>query len=279
MWQNQVEQLLTTRSGLTQQRYQAALEQFRGWYEGSYGEEPDPTLLTEEEVRNYISYLQTVRGLKATSIGVHLAAVREVCRMAGNTLRVRGPRSQKPPVEALDARELGRLLRTLDGDGWQDRRNVAAASLMARAGLRVGEVVRLNVGELELSKRSGWVLVRGKGNKERRVPLSAEARRAIQSYLEVRPETAGNPALFINRAGARLTARSLQRLITEAARRAGIAKTVTPHTLRHTFATRFLQQGGDLATLSALLGHRWVSTTTRYLHPNAAQIQAMVEEL
>jgi len=173
---------------------------------------------------------------------------------------------------------LGRLLAALEGDDWISRRNRAMVALMARAGLRVGEVLALKPEDVELNARSGWVLVRkGKGMKERRVPLSAEARRELREYLEVRPQQSG--PLFFSRTYQPLTGRDVQRVVVEAARRAGLGKRVTPHTLRHTFATRFLQAGGDLATLQTVLGHSNLSTTARYLHPDAGRVQEMVEEL
>ncbi len=132
--------------------------------------------------------------------------------------------------------------------------------------------------DVEMNSRSGWVLVRkGKGVKERRVPLSAEARQALRAYLEVRPQRPG--PLFFSRTYQPLRERDVQRVLAEAARRAGIGRRVTPHTLRHTFATRFLRSGGDLATLQAILGHANLSTTARYLHPDTTRMQEMVEEL
>ncbi len=188
--------------------------------------------------------------------------------------------SPGPAGRHRDGRELGRLLAAVEGPGWQDKRDCALLSLLARAGLRVSEAVALQIGDVEINSRSGSVLVKhGKGLKERRVPLSVEARAALRSYLEVRP-SAVDTHLFLSRTLGPLSARDVQRLVAEAARRTGIAKRVTPHTLRHTFATRFLQKnGGDIATLANLLGHSNVSTTTRYLHPNAARVQEMVEEM
>jgi len=146
-------------------------------------------------------------------------------------------------------------------------------------GLRVSEVCALAVGDVMLNGRSGSALVRkGKGVKERQVALSKQARKALQVYLEVRPDWP-TEQLFFSRTGKPLDTRAVQRLVEKLARLAGIAHQVTPHTLRHTFATRFLRKGGDLATLQALLGHANLVTTARYLHPDAAQVQAMVEEM
>jgi site-specific recombinase XerD len=136
------------------------------------------------------------------------------------------------------------------------------------------------VEDVELNERSGWVLVRrGKGLKERHVPLSKEARKALGAYLEKRPWWTEEAALFVTRTGQRMDVRAVQRMVEAATQRAGIAKRVTPHVLRHTFATRFLRRGGDLATLQAILGHANLATTARYLHPDAARVQEMVESL
>ena len=278
MWEEQVQSFLEQHSGITRRRYGDALREFAEWYRTTYGESPDICLLTPQEVREYVSYLTTVRRLKAASVNVRLAAIRSLARFHERELRVRGVRQERPPVEALDGRELGRLLAALEGDDWVSRRNRAMVALMARAGLRVGEVLALKPEDVELNARSGWVLVRkGKGMKERRVPLSAEARRELREYLEVRPQRSG--PLFFSRTYQSLTGRDVQRVVAEAARRAGLEKRVTPHTLRHTFATRFLQAGGDLATLQMVLGHASLSTTARYLHPDAGRVQEMVEEL
>ena len=184
---------------------------------------------------------------------------------------------QKPPVRALSARELGRLFAAAEGEDWIDKRNVALLALMAKAGLRVGEVVALELADIELNARSGWATVRmGKGNKTRRVPLNSDVRQALQAYLAVRPDVPAK-ALFFSRTGTPLSARDVQRLVAELARRAGIPGRVTPHTLRHTFATRALEKGADVAAVAAILGHESIATTSRYLHPSEARLAEVVE--
>ena len=134
----------------TRERYAAALSEFADWYRQTFGESPDPELLTEVEVRDYISHLQTARRLSPSSIHIRLAALRGLARGLGRTLRVKGPRLQRPPVRALSARDLGRLLKAAEGEDWIRKRNVAILSLMARAGLRVGEAVALELDDVEL---------------------------------------------------------------------------------------------------------------------------------
>ncbi len=108
--------------------------------------------------------------------------------------------------------------------------------------------------------------------------MSPLARKSLGAYLTARP-AANTPALFLTKNWQRVSERSVQQMVESAAQRAGIEQKVTPHVLRHTFATRSLEKGGDLATLRDILGHANVATTSRYLHSNAARMQGMVEEL
>ena len=280
MFQDQVDTFLKTlNSARTREHYAAALADFRDWYAGSYDAEPDAALLTGEEAREWRSYLANVRRLSAATVNQRLAALRGLVRLYGRELRVKGMKRVTPPVEPLNGRELGRMLAAVAGEGWQDKRNVAILNLLARAGLRVSEVVNLRPEDVQLNQRKGSVKVKaGKGLKERSVPLPLQARDTLHAYLDVRPPFAGAP-LFVSKTGKPMAARDIQRLVGKAARLAGIARKITPHTLRHTYATRALRNGVDLATLARLLGHENITTTARYLHPDEAQVAEMVEEL
>lgn len=232
-------------------------------------------------MRDYRAFLTGAKGYKAATVNAYLAPLRAIVRDQGRTLKVKGVRQTRPLIETLDGRDLGRLINAADGPDWQDKRGVALINVMARAGLRVSEALALKVGDVEINARSGALLVRrGKGLKERQIPLSAEARAALSAYLRVRPAAVRDEALFLSRTYGRLDPRDAQRIVAEAARIAGVKARVTPHALRHYFVTRFLERNqGDIATLATVLGHANISTTTRYLHPNAQRVQAMVEEL
>ncbi len=263
----------------TRQTYARALADFHAWYVQTYGEEPDATLLTDEEAREWRHFLANVRRLSASTVNQRLAALKGLARFHGRDLRVRGMKKVLPPVEPLNGRELGRLLAAVEGETWQAKRDVAILNLMARAGLRVSEVVALCLDDVRLNRRKGHVTVRAsKGLKERTVPLPKAARDALRAYLDARPSWACK-VLFVSRTGRPLTPRDVQRLVEKAARRAGLSRRVTPHTLRHTYATRALRQGVDLATLARLLGHESLTTTARYLHPDEARVAEMVEGL
>lgn len=272
--------LQTIQAAATRVSYQSALVQFATWYGATYGETPDATRLTDEEAREWMLYLSHDCRLSAASVNQRLAALRGAARHYGGALNVKGMKKVPPPLAPLNGREVGRLFAALSGADWVSKRNTALVSLLVRAGLRVSEVIALQREDVTSSTRKGQVLVRhGKGAKERTVPLSRQARSDLEAYAALRPEWA-QPRLFISRTGNPLTARDVQRLVVKTARLAGIAPHVTPHILRHTFATRALRHGQiDLATLSKLLGHENLTTTARYLHPDQARVAAMVEEL
>lgn len=281
MFANQVSDFLQTlNTAATRRAYAQVLQQFQAWYVTTYGEKPDASSPTAEAVREWRGSLMNIQRLSAATVNLRLAALRSLARHLGLSLNVKGMKQEAPPLEPLNGREIGRLVAILKGDRWLAKRNVSLVSLMVRAGLRVSEVVALNHDDLTMSERKGEVRVRqGKGLKERTVPLSRQARRALQAYLAVRPSFAGD-RLFVSRSGNVLQARDVQRLLTNAALRAGIQKKVTPHLLRHSFATRALRQGKmDLATLANALGHENLATTARYLHPDKEQVAAMIEEL
>lgn len=268
---NPIEEYLSTlASPRTAERYRAALDEFAAWYSQTIGQPLDWGLLTAIEVKDYLAYLQTVRRLSPSSINLRLAAIRSFLRHLGRTLKVRGPKQVTPPVKALSARELGRLLAAAESS----KRDTAILNLLARAGLRVGEVVHLRLEDVEVNGRSGWVVVRGgKGNKTRQVPLNSDSRQALKNWLSERPQA--GPETFVSHTGHALSERDVQRMVAEYARIAGVD--ATPHTLRHTFATRAVEKGADVATLAAILGHARLETTGRYLHPTAERMQEAVE--
>lgn len=272
--------LITANTPATQIAYELGLRQFYEWYLATYNEEPDALLLTAEEVLEWRSYLINVKRFSAATVNQRLAAVRGLVRHYGRSVNVKGMKKVDAPIEPLNGRQIGRLLAVLEGQRWIDKRNVAIVSIMVRAGLRVSEVVALELDDVSITERKGQVVVRlGKGLKKRVVPLSRMARAAMSEYLAERPSFNAQ-SLFVSQAGKPLSSRDVQRLVNSASIKAGISTTVTPHTLRHSFATRALRQAKvDLATLSLILGHENLTTTARYLHPDSNLMAEMVEDL
>jgi len=153
-------------------------------------------------------------------------------------------------------------------------RNQAIMELLVSSGMRIGELVSLNRNDLSMANRQ--IRVTGKGNKERLVFFGPIAKFCIISYLRTRKDD--NPALFTNKYGQRLTIRSIEMQIKDHARKAGIKDTVTPHMLRHTFASGMYEQGADIDFIARLLGHESTDTTRKYTHINASAMAQMYDK-
>ena len=221
------------------------------------------------------------RGLGAASIGRRLAALRSWSRflvrrgvLAHNHARdVRGPRQRRKLVSFLPVDEATQLVEGRAIGGASRSRDVAILELLYASGLRVAELGGLDVDALDRAERAVRVL--GKGRKERIVPYGAQAARALEAWLAARGEHAG--PLFTNRRGRRLSVRSIHTIVRRAAGAAGITRRVSPHTLRHTFATHLLDAGADLRMIQELLGHSRLSTTQRYTHVAADQLMRVYD--
>lgn len=181
------------------------------------------------------------------------------------------PKAPKRLPNFLSVDDAFELVTTPEGLGLIPVRDRALLELLYSSGLRVSEVAGLTIDDLNL--REGLVKARGKGKKERIVPVGAKARDALKSYLVERmlfkkkrslPDS--DAAFFLNRAGERLTDRQIRRIVVKYARLAGINGQIGPHTLRHTFATHLLVGGADLRSIQELLGHSSLSTTQKYTH-------------
>src|SRR5262245_51127441 len=221
------------------------------------------------------------RRLAKSSMARKLACVRSWFRFLARrravgqnpARQVRSPRPARRLPSFLPKDESKDLLdRPVDGS-IPDRRDHALLELLYATGIRAAECSALDCADLDRSH--GTVRVLGKGNKERVVPVGEAALAAVDRYLAVRG-TSGR-ALFANRRGGRLTSRSIQRIVARRARTAGIDRRVTPHTLRHTFATHMLGEGADLRAIQELLGHRRLSTTQRYTHVSPEQLMKVYD--
>ncbi len=177
------------------------------------------------------------------------------------------PKLPKKLPNFLYPEELKSLLDAPDLRSSQGLRDRAILEVIYSTGLRVTEIIRINVNDVDFDE--GEIKVLGKGSKERIVLFGSHAREALQKYLkDGRPKLSHKktPALFINRRSGRLTQRSVERMIVYYTKKAGLTKKVTPHTLRHSFATHLLSGGADLRMVQELLGHVSLSTTQVYTH-------------
>jgi len=220
-------------------------------------------------VRAYLARLHQRRLSKAT-IARKLAAVRSCFRFLARrgalevnpARQVRSPRLGRRLPSFLPKDETTQLLDATPEPTVAGARDRALIELLYASGLRVAEGCGLDRDDLDEARRT--VRVVGKGDKERVVPVGEAALEALAAYLALRGRHRG--PLFLNARGGRLTPRSAHRIVKRLARRAGISQRVTPHTLRHSFATHMLGEGADLRLIQELLGHSRLSTTQRYTH-------------
>ena len=242
------------------------------------GAAPDERRVLEATTRDVRAWLAALhaRGLDPVSVTRKLAAVRSLYRflvrrgaMRRNPGReVRAPRPARKLVTFLPAHEAKAVIDARGLGGEARERDVAVLEMLYATGLRVSELASLDVESVDREARTVRVL--GKGSKERMVPYGAPAARALEAYLG-RRGTARGP-VFVNHRGGRLTPRSIHTIVRRAARAAGVTRRVSPHTLRHTFATHLLDRGADLRVIQELLGHSRLSTTQRYTHVSTAQL-------
>ena len=230
-------------------------------------------------IRGYLAHLHA-RSLDATTIARKLAAVRSWFRflvrrgvLERNVAReVRGPRPPKKLVSFLPIDEAMSLMDAKAPDGAVRARDTAV--VMYTSGTTASpKVAGLDLDDIDRSQQTVRVL--GKGRKERIVPYDGRAAGALAAYLDGRGGDAG--PLFPNRRGGRLTVRSLHTIVRRSAALTGITRRVSPHTLRHTFATHLLDAGADLRMIQELLGHSRLSTTQRYTHVGSDQLMRVYD--
>src|SRR4051794_13004638 len=193
------------------------------------------------------------------------------------TAHLHAPRQGRKLPQVLSRDEVARLLEQPCGTEPAALRDRALLETMYACGLRASEATGLEVGDVDLE--AGVLRARGKGNKERLVPIGSAAGRALAAYLQRgRPHLAGDrleARLFLNHRGSGLTRQGLYKIVQRHARAAGLGAKMSPHTLRHTFATHLLAGGCDLRSLQEMLGHADIATTQLYTHLSAARLRAV----
>jgi len=261
----------------TLRAYEGDLAQFGAFLseEHAGGPAPGPEKIDALAVRGFIARLSR-GGLGKSSIARKLSAVRSFLDHAVREGRiesspataVRTPRAPKPLPKELTVDEVFTLLDHIAEGGVAAPRDRAILEFLYASGLRVSELVSLDLDDLDVG--GGFVRVTGKGNKERLVPFGTKAMRALEGWLAasraLRERGSAAEAVFLNLRGGRLTDRSVRRILDRRLREAAIQGHVSPHVLRHSFATHLLGAGADLRAIQEMLGHASLSTTQRYTH-------------
>jgi len=235
-------------------------------------------------VRSYLTVMHS-RGYTKATVARKLAALRSFYKYLVRTGAmesspvsvVRTPRQEKRLPKYLDVEQVGALLAAPNAATLTGARDRAVLETIYSAGLRVSELVSLNLEDLDEFAEA--LRVRGKGKKERIVPLGSKAVEAVRAYVQMRSAgaVAKRGALFVNKYGKRLSARSIRRAIGRYARMAGIPMHVSPHALRHSFATHMLNAGADLRSVQEMLGHASLSTTQIYTHLTTKRLKEIYD--
>ena len=244
-------------------------------------------------IRKYLSTLH--RKNKKSSIARKISSLRSFFRyltreqlVPSNPAKpVSTPKAEKPLPTTLTVDETFRLMESpgrsqnrSSGTGGKEKekrlRDRAIMELLYSSGLRVGELVGLDFKHLDLDL--GIVRVMGKGRKERIVPMGKKAIEALKAYLDWRGITESEEPLFVNLRGGRLTSRSVGRFIKQYTRASGIVRRVSPHSLRHSFATHLLDAGADIREIQEMLGHASLSTTQRYIHLSPGKLMEVYDK-
>jgi integrase/recombinase XerD len=232
---------------------------------------------------HFLAHLKE-QGKSAKTLARHVASVRALHQFLlrdravehDPTVHIESPQMERSLPKVLNLEEVETLLDSPKTHNHFGKRDKAMLELLYATGMRVSELIGLNMGDIHLTM--GFVRCIGKGNKERIIPLGKTAINAIQTYLDdARPEFISkkhkDEALFLNNHGKRLTRQGFWKILKGLTKAAGIEKDLTPHTLRHSFATHLLENGADLRAVQEMLGHADISTTQIYTHVTKTRLK------
>lgn len=235
-------------------------------------------------LRRYLAHIKELN-LSKVSIARKIASIRSFFKFLFREGIIKNnpasslstPKRDKHLPKFLDEKEIVILLESPDRESEAGLRDRAILETLYSTGIRVSELVGLNMDHID--QIGGIIKVYGKGKKERIVPIGERALQAIRDYLKIRKEKEkGAKALFFNRSGGRLTDRSIRRMINKYITKASIQQKISPHTLRHSFATHMLDHGADLRSVQELLGHANLSSTQIYTHITTERLKSAYEK-
>jgi integrase/recombinase XerC len=232
-------------------------------------------------IRKYLAALRSYEYKKKT-IARKLSALRSLFKFlykegyvkSNPIATVSTPKLDKTLPHFLDMASVAKLIESADTKDLYGTRDRAIMEVLYSSGIRVSELVGLDIEDVDFI--GGIVKVMGKGRKERICPIGDKASGSLRSYLNKRPEK--NKALFLNRSGGRLRDRSVRRIIDKYIKKISLSQKISPHTLRHSFATHLLERGADLRSVQELLGHRNLSTTQIYTHVTAERLKSVYDK-
>jgi len=232
-------------------------------------------------LRKYLAYIKT-KGYSKRTVARKLASLRSFFRFlykegyikVNPITSLSTPKLDKKLPIFLDEKEAVKLVEAPRGRDPGSLRDKAVLETLYSTGIRVGELVGMNAENIDFI--SGVVKVRGKGKKERLAPIGDKALRSIRDYLDRRK--GNSKAVFLNKSGARITDRGIRRIVGKYIHIASLRENISPHTLRHSFATHLLNKGADLRSVQELLGHANLSTTQIYTHVTTERLKSVYEK-
>ncbi|MGM0805307.1 MAG: site-specific tyrosine recombinase XerD [Bacillota bacterium] len=238
--------------------------------------------IDRNHIMGYLLFLKE-NGKASTTLARNIASIRsfhqfllrEKVSSQDPSVHIETPKTERKLPKVLSTEEVEALLDTPAANDPFSQRDKGMLELLYATGIRVSELVQLNIGDVHLDM--GFIRCIGKGNKERIIPLGKMAQTAIERYLQngrsIMLKSKKTDALFLNHHGNRLSRQGFWKILKQLARKAHIEKELTPHTLRHSFATHLLENGADLRAVQEMLGHADISTTQIYTHVTKTRLK------
>lgn len=271
----------------THEAYRTDLDRLWGYLTNSGAEALVLTEITPLYLKDFLAHLRDDKGYRPRSIARMLSSVRvffDYCArrewIPSNPATVlRNPKiPKKLPVYLVDE-EIDRLLRTPEEEDPAGARDRAILVTFLFTGIRLAELAALDIRDVDFA--ANCLRVTGKGAKERQIPLHEAVRETLRRYVDTHPQSSGtlDAPLFLSKDGRRMTSRMIGYVVEKAVRSAGISHQVTPHKLRHTFATQLLHRGANLLEIKELLGHSQIATTSIYTHTHVDRLRRAVDRI
>ena len=268
----------------TVEAYHYDLERLRGFLESDTARRVDR--VDDYDLKDYVATLKEEHDCKPATLSRTISSMRVFFswletegHLDGNPARkLRNPKKGKRLPVYLTPTEARELLTRRDPEDPMDARNRTILMLLTMSGIRLSELVGLDISDLDFEQRT--IKVMGKGRKERLVPMNSKLAEALEAWLAVRPAGQGGcRALFLDRHGNRVTPRMVQYAVRKAVKALGLDPRTSPHKLRHTYATNLYAEEVDLRDVQELLGHANISSTSIYTHTNVDKVRSAVEKL
>jgi integrase/recombinase XerD len=250
--------------------------------------QPQPQDITTAQLREFIRWVSEL-GMTATSQARIISGIKAFYKylimedlvQKNPASLLEAPKTSRKLPDVLDTREIDLMLAQIDRSKPEGERNRTMIETMFSCGLRVSETVNLCISDISFKEE--FVKVTGKGNKERLVPISQVALNALENYIRnvrvhIEPASGNHDIVFLNKRGTRLSRVMVFYIMKDLAKKAGIKKSISPHTLRHSFATSLVEAGADLRAVQQMLGHESITTTEIYTHIDRSYLKDLITQ-